>query len=385
MPFDLGYGPENCLLLFGSIKAVPPADKRDSTINDWRNSFNSQKGLGCIGSISELQDPAGFRHPNRDDCPYRTWGTTREGGKDYVCTASPGDNTTCKGVSQSSGEYPKLLQQTLDPSYSRRTRYLSKVRDVTTAHPQSLHVIRTDPRYRETLRALDVLKWGLVAEMSGRATRISLKDTWQLYEYWVFMYVLDLLRTRGWEEVEQGVVTTNPRGELVVSLRHEDTHAHFKRENTDTGEVSEVIVTFHKGFVPKGTRTVPTLGALTVKRDVDIMLAVNRGNEFRRYVLDPKYRVEVTSDGCRVCPTSAIDDMHVYRDAIGRWVPRPGGGLYFERILQGAFAIFPSRDEECYREHMFVQRLDDGIGAVPLLPSAPPLEMFAELVDRLCS
>lgn len=264
-------------------------------------------------------------------------------------------------------------------------RYLSEVRDVKTAHPRSVHVIRTDPRYRETLRALDVLKWGLVSEMSGRAVRMALKDTWQLYEYWVFMYVLDLLRTRGWEEVEQDVVTTDLRGELIVSLQHDDTHAHFKREDADTGEVSEVVVTFHKGFAPKGTCNVPALGALTVKRDVDIMLTVNRENGFHRYVLDPKYRVEVTSNGCRVCPTSAIDDMHVYRDAIGRWAPRPGGGLYFERILQGAFAIFPSRDEECYRKHLFAQRIEDGIGAVPLLPSEPPLEMFADLVDRLCS
>lgn len=269
-----------------------------------------------------------------------------------------------------------------------RVDYLSEVREDAAPRAASVHIARTDARYRQLLRALDVLRWGLVVDVTGPATRMYLKDTWQLYEYWVFLYVLDLLRGWGWSCERQGVLTTDSRrpGDVLVDVvRGEESRTRFEKRDPETGALSVVTVFFHRGFRSRMSEKGSLgPGALTVARDVDIYVEIQKGAEVIRVVLDPKYRAE-SERGCLVCPESAIDDMHVYRDAIGRWAARPGGGRIFERSLRGAFAVFPSRDEVCLSGHRFVDSLEDGIGALPLLPSEdPPPKMLPDLLWYMC-
>lgn len=278
-----------------------------------------------------------------------------------------------------------------------RAAYMSEVREQDAPAAANVHVVRTDVRYRRVIRALEVLRWGLVTDVSGPAARMSLKDTWQLYEYWVFLYVVDLFGRWGWACRRQGVFgdrSARPGTLSVDMVRGEQSKTQFSKTDPTTGLESVATLFFHYGFGAgfrsgggeKGQRpSPPGPGALTVRRDVDIFLELQVGSgEVVRVVFDPKYRAEYEGN-CLVCPESAIDDMHVYRDAIGRWEMSPGGGRHFRRTLRGAFAVFPSRDESCLAGHRFTKSLDEGVGAVPLLPSEdPPPKMLPSLIARLC-
>lgn len=97
-PYEEGRGTNAFLKLFEAVSL--PAD------NDWRNAFNSQKGLGCFATPAELLDPA-FRHAQRTECPHRRLG--RDGDQ---CDLSPAGQTRCRSVEEHAGEVPKLLRQT---------------------------------------------------------------------------------------------------------------------------------------------------------------------------------------------------------------------------------------------------------------------------------
>ena len=97
-PFDEGIGHQAVMRLAGFGDMAVPG------VNDWRNAFGSQKGIGCFASTPELTDP-NFRHADRPLCPHRTLGP--DGDR---CAASPGQQTRCRSVEEHAGEVPKLLQ-----------------------------------------------------------------------------------------------------------------------------------------------------------------------------------------------------------------------------------------------------------------------------------
>jgi hypothetical protein len=56
--------------------------------------------------------------------------------------------------------------------------------------------------------------------------------------------------------------------------------------------------------------------------------------------------------------------MHTYRDGIGRL----RGDGRFERLLDGAFVLFPAAWDETYLKHRFHRSIAHGIGGFPLMP-----------------
>lgn len=231
--------------------------------------------------------------------------------------------------------------------------------------PAPLHAARADPRYRQLFRDLSLLSWGVTLGVAGRPMRMSLRETWELYEYWVYLYIVKLFTEWGWETVSQNVARVDSAdGSIVVDLpRGEAGTVRFR----DEPGKRQATLTFHSVFPSRDEHAGLGLGARTSRRDVDILLHLQAGQDVFRAVLDPKYRAEL-ADGCLVAPLSAINDMHVYRDAVGRWVVAPGGGRRFEGILDAAVAVYPSRDELCASHHRFCRSIEDGIGALPLLP-----------------
>lgn len=267
-------------------------------------------------------------------------------------------------------EYVHQLRQILrDSQHYTVHGFLSTVDGRSGGSSQRLHVVRADPRYRQVFRSLGVLHWGVVSDLAGPITEMSLKDTWELYEYWVYLFVLGLFVTWDWDCVAQGVLTVSqPGAPILLDLaRGERSASQFERVDPTTGNYRLATVTFHREF--RSRRANPGLGrgALTVSRNVDILVEVESGGEVRRAVLDPKYRAEL-ADGCLTCPASAVNDMHIYRDAIGRWEMGALGARYFVRSLNAAVAVFPSRDEARFAAGLFYESLSDGIGALPLLP-----------------
>lgn len=248
--------------------------------------------------------------------------------------------------------------------------FLRNVDAQAVASAKGVHAIRSDPRYRQVFRSLAVLQWGVVSDVAGSVAEMSLKDTWELYEYWVYLYVLDLFAEWGWDCVAQGALTTSqPGAPIVVDLvRGVQSRATFERTDPGTGEYSLANVTFHRQFPSRRANKGLGQGAMTVTRDVDILVEVESSGSVRRLVLDPKYRAELV-DELVSCPPSAVNDMHVYRDAIGRWEMGAAGARHFVQALDAAVAVFPSHDEAAAASSIFYESLDDGIGALPLLPS----------------
>lgn len=234
---------------------------------------------------------------------------------------------------------------------------------------QRLHIIRADPRYRLVFRSLGILQWGVVSDVSGSITEMSLKDTWELYEYWVYLYVLGLFTGWGWDCVVQGALSVDqPGAPILLDLaRGERSQSQFETIDAATGQYSVATVTFHREFPSRWANRGLGRGALTVTRNVDILLEVETAGEVRRMVLDPKYQAELIN-GHLTCPPSAVDDMHVYRDAVGRWEVGAAGTRRFVGSLDAAAAVFPSHDEIGAASSLFFESLTDGVGALPLLP-----------------
>ena len=107
------------------------------------------------------------------------------------------------------------------------------------------------------------------------------------------------------------------------------------------------------------------------------------------YVFDAKYRINPSAEGTDYhltiskTPGPEVDDintMHRYRDAI----VYHNGASPFERMMFGAYVLFPYKNEDEYRQHRFYQSIDQvNIGGLPFLPSATGLvtDMLDDLID----
>jgi hypothetical protein len=259
-----------------------------------------------------------------------------------------------------------------------RAEYLREVQARMPANTAQLHVVRADPRYRSVFNHLRALRWALVHEVRGAAFEIGLKDTWLLYEYWVFLHVIRSFIDTGWTCVSQGIATVSATGTLTVDLqRGEKSLVSFER-GAPTALLARLI--FHQAFERKPAGS-SGIGSLTDRRDVDIYLEVVGAGRHLRIVLDPKYRREPTATGGYAPPAAAVNDMHTYRDAIGRWVRAPGNMHNFQRVLDAAYAIFPAPADASFTKHPYWRSLPEGIGAVPLMPGN--LAMLSQCLEQV--
>jgi hypothetical protein len=249
---------------------------------------------------------------------------------------------------------------------------------------QSSHVARTDARYRDVLRAASMLEWGILQGVGGPRLLMSHRETWELYEYWVYLYLLSVFDGAGWQCLSQSAVRLSADASVVVGLsKGAGSQVQFRK--TGTGPTTLVTITFHKIYASRDAVVGLGPGSRSVQRDVDIVLEVQLAGTLKRAALDPKYRLELDDDGCKIAPVSAINDMHVYRDSVGRWAMGLAGHRLFEPTLDVAVAVFPSHDEACAEKHRFCRSIDDGVGALPLLPGSPgnPAVLLKKFVERL--
>jgi len=228
-------------------------------------------------------------------------------------------------------------------------------------------VLQMAPGYREVYRSYLILMKGL--SIQDDLFKLSLKDVAQLYEYWCFLKIHDLL-SRKYELVKQNAIKLN-RGGLFVTLDRTQS-ARMIYRNPQNGEV----FTLYYNALPSGDRS------QTVSQRPDNVLTLKK-QESRmeyKYIFDAKYRINPAYEGTSykrdyVTPGPQEEDintMHRYRDAI---VYESGGDRQqFERTMFGAYVLFPYSNEEEYRDHSFYRSIElVNVGALPFLPSATSL------------
>ncbi|UQZ34839.1 hypothetical protein C2I18_15660 [Paenibacillus sp. PK3_47] len=235
-------------------------------------------------------------------------------------------------------------------------------------------VLQMAPGYREVYRFYLMLLKGL--SIQGDLLRLSMKDVAQLYEYWCFLKLNQLLGQK-YRLVKQDVIKVNRNGIFVTLDRSQS--AKMVYENPVNGE--QFILYYNA--IPSTDKT-PTLSqrpdnVLTLKKkDAGTI------KEYK-YVFDAKYRLnpayEGTSYGQKYRQPGPEEDdintMHRYRDAI---VYQEQGTGEYERSMFGAYVLFPYPDEERYKTHHFYKSIALlNIGAFPFLPNSTSLvEQFLD-------
>ncbi|MGM0882455.1 MAG: DUF2357 domain-containing protein [Bacillota bacterium] len=227
-------------------------------------------------------------------------------------------------------------------------------------------VLQMAPGYREVYRNYLMLMKGL--SIQSDLFRLSMKDLAQLYEYWCFLKIHDLL-SRKYELLKQDIIKVNRTGVFVTLDKTQKAKMVYR--NPRNGEV----FTLYYNTLPSGERT-PTVSQ---KPDNVLTLKKNDSDEEYKYIFDAKYRLNPAYEGTPYRrdyklpgpEESDINTMHRYRDAI---VYAEGGGRELERSMFGAYVLFPYHDEEQYREHKFYKSIElINVGAFPFLPNSTKL------------
>lgn len=264
--------------------------------------------------------------------------------------------------------------QTMVAGIQRRcnTGFMKEVSSEASGAGMSL-VFSMAPGYRQLYRDYLLLQHGL--SVTGGIFNISIKDMAVLYEYWCFIKLNSLMRKK-YELVSQDIIRVDGAG-LSVSLI-KGSPSKVKYRNLDTGEVITL------SYNPKMT-SAPTV----VQRPDNVLKLEKKGAETDyEYVFDAKYRINPSIEGTDYqliykTPGPEVDDintMHRYRDAI----VYQHGASPFERMMFGAYVLFPYKYEDEYKHHRFYQSIDQvNIGGLPFLPSATRLvtDMLDDLID----
>lgn len=251
--------------------------------------------------------------------------------------------------------------------------FMSNVAAYETSSGMSL-VFSMAPGYRELYRYYLMLLHGL--SVTGDVFNISVKDMALLYEYWCFIKLNSLMRSSDkYILVSQDIVKVQGNGLYISLVKGKASRVKYR------DRITQELITL--SYNPKEI-DVPTI---TQKPDNVLTLEKKGADVQYEYVFDAKYRINPALPGTDYynsvghTPGPEIEDintMHRYRDAI---VYRSGVSP-FERIMFGAYVLFPYNNEEEYRNHRFFESIDKvNIGGLPFLPSAT--SMVADMLDQL--
>lgn len=227
-------------------------------------------------------------------------------------------------------------------------------------------VLQMAPGYREVYRNYLMLMKGL--SIQSDLFRLSMKDLAQLYEYWCFLKIHDLLSQK-YELLKQDIIKVNRTGIFVTLDKSQKAKMVYR--NPVNGE----RFTLYYNTLPSGEQT-PTISQ---RPDNVLTLKKNDSDAEYKYIFDAKYRLNPAYEGTPYRrdyklpgpEESDINTMHRYRDAI---VYSEGSGRELERSMFGAYVLFPYHDEEQYREHKFYKSIElINVGAFPFLPNSTNL------------
>lgn len=280
----------------------------------------------------------------------------------YKASSQHPDETILAGAAKMKNELRRLLT----------TTFLSEVSDYSAAESMSL-VFGMAPGYRELYKYYLMLLNGI--SMTGDVFKMSVRETAQLYEYWCFIKLYDILRSR-YELKSPDIIKVDRKG-VTVDIAKGRQNSRVVFLNGKTGE--QIFLTYNP------TETHSPTGPQ--KPDNVLELAKGKNNKYK-YVFDAKYRIEMNPDGVYYPDTKPgpkmddINTMHRYRDSIV--YENPNSRFTFEKTMFGAYILFPYTDESEYENHRFYKSIEKvNIGGLPFLPSATNL--VTKLLDDLVS
>jgi predicted component of viral defense system (DUF524 family) len=251
--------------------------------------------------------------------------------------------------------------------------FMSEVGTYEDSNSMSL-VFSMAPGYRDLYKYYLMLLRGLA--ITGDVFNISIKDLAVLYEYWCFIKLNSLMKDK-YELVSQDIIKVQGNGLYVSLVKGKGSKVKYR--NPANGE------TITLSYNPKAI-DVPTIAQ---RPDNVLTLKKNGADINYEYVFDAKYRINPALPGTDYYNSishhpgpevSDINTMHRYRDAI---VYHNGASPY-ERIMFGAYVLFPYKNETEYEKHKFYQSIKKvNIGGFPFLPSA--LNLVTKMLDELIS
>lgn len=230
--------------------------------------------------------------------------------------------------------------------------------------------------YRDLYKYYLMLLKGLT--ISGDVFNISIKDLAQLYEYWCFIKLNGLMKKK-YKLISQDVVKVKGNGLFISLVKGKGSKVRYR--NT-TGDTITLSYNPTPGDVPTVAQKPDNVLSL-IKKSVD-----DQDRQYE-YVFDAKYKIAYPSDdgeneyhkylGETPGPKEEdVNTMHRYRDAI----VYHNGSCPYERIMFGAYVLFPYGDEQEYRQHRFYKSIKKvNIGGLPFLPSAT--ELVEGMLDEL--
>lgn len=239
-----------------------------------------------------------------------------------------------------------------------RSPFLDQIADVGLVRPDSM-VLHKHPIYSRFDKLCRLLNGGL--SFAGDIVPIGIKETSQLYEYWCFLKIVVLLRSR-FDLAEQNVVAYR-RLKMTVALKKGKQSA-MRFVHKPTG--IDMFLIYNRLF-----SKLPTIA-----QQPDNVIQFASAERF--YIFDAKYRIQFDDDyikqyGGPGPTTDDVNTMHRYRDAIA--IPHPmKAGAWEKGAVIGAVTLFPYPNEAAYRSHKFFKSIEQvEIGGLPFMPQATNL------------
>ena len=250
------------------------------------------------------------------------------------------------------------------------TGFMKDVRSTAAESGMSL-VFSMAMGYRDLYHYYLLLQHGLA--ITGSIFHLSVKDLALLYEYWCFIKLNSLMKSK-YRLVTQDMIRVNGTGLSVSLVKGQGSRVQYIDEVTgDT-----IVLSYNPA-----ERRLPTVN----QRPDNVLTLKKRGGATEyEYIFDAKYKMDPSLPGTyyhdMVCSLPGpkeedINTMHRYRDAIVS-----EAHSRYERSMVGAYVLFPYANEDEYREHRFYRSIDKvNIGGLPFLPTAT--KMVSELIDDL--
>lgn len=234
-------------------------------------------------------------------------------------------------------------------------------------------VLQMAPGYREMYRYYLLLLKGL--SIQSDLLRLSMKDIAEIYEYWCFLKLNELL-SRKYPLIKQNLIRFNHSGLFVTLGRGQQSRMEYLNPRNN-----ETFVLYYNRLPSK--ELTPTLPQRP--DNVLSLMKVDAGQKKEySFIFDAKYKLNAAVEGSPYASAylkpgpqeEDINTMHRYRDAI----VHASTAEKYERSMFGAYVLFPYGDEEQFREHHFYRSIRKlNVGAFPFLPNATRLvEQFLD-------
>jgi predicted component of viral defense system (DUF524 family) len=220
--------------------------------------------------------------------------------------------------------------------------------------------------YRDFLQIFMLLNKGLEI-LHDDIFKIDQKEIHQLYEYWCFLKLFQLIKGEiGYEMNYQNLIKFKA-GKFNVDLKkRNESLIKFKNKH---GE--ELSLYFNKEFGPNNKK------AFTFKQIPDFSLSFKKKGYEKPfwYIFDAKYRFNQNKDEVVFdAPDDAIGQLHRYRDAILH--SEVNKSTYKAAIKNlGGVILYPyPKPEEDFKKSRYFKSIEEvNIGALPFLPGKTSL------------